>query len=248
MAELQGEARAAYVRRMFSRIARRYDRLNRWMTAGQDLRWRREVIQRADLQPGEGLLDLGCGTGDLALEALRQAPRARVVGADFTHAMLAVAQRRPKLQARPAWILADALHLPFPDGAFDAVVSGFLLRNLGDLPAALAEMRRVLVPGRGRLLCLETTPLSPNWLRPLLAFHMKRVIPFLGRWLAGDAAAYNYLPASTESFPTAPVLADALQREGFVGVGFVKRMFGTIAIHWGRRPPPTSRPILPGAS
>ncbi|HSB89229.1 MAG TPA: ubiquinone/menaquinone biosynthesis methyltransferase [Anaerolineales bacterium] len=234
MADLQGEARAAYVRRMFERIASRYDQLNRLMTAGQDRRWRGEVVRRAALQPGERVLDLGAGTGDLALEALRRVPAARVVGADFAQPMLGIASRRGA-NTGAAWILADALHLPFARATFDSLVSGFLLRNVSDLEAALEEQARVLKPSRGRMVCLDTTPPGPGPLRPLLEFHLRRVIPLLGRWVARDPEAYNYLPGSTQRFLTAEALAEQLQRHGFIGVGFVRRMFGTIAIHWGRR-------------
>jgi len=234
MAELRGEARAAYVRRMFGRIASRYDLLNRLMTAGQDRRWRGEVVDRAALQPGERLLDVGCGTGDLALEALRRSPQASVVGADFAAPMLAMARRRGAASGA-AFILADALHLPFPAGTFDVLVSGFLLRNVSDLDEALAEQARVLRAWRGRIVALDTTPPSPGPFRPLLDFHLHRVIPFLGRWVARDPEAYNYLPGSTQRFLPADALAESLRRHGFAGVGFVRRMFGTIAIHWGRR-------------
>ncbi len=231
MSDLQGDARAAYVRNLFGRIARRYDLLNRLMTAGQDRRWRVEVIRRIDPRPGEHLLDIGCGTGDLALEAARQQPRAQVVGADFTLPMLAIARRRPDSH-RSAWVLADALHLPFAARSFDAVVSGFLLRNVTDLDAGLAEQARLLNPG-GRMACLDTTPPSPGVLRPALDFHLNRVIPWLGRWIARDPEAYNYLPGSTQRFVTAEALAERMQHLGFSQVGFVRRMFGTVAIHWG---------------
>ncbi len=233
MAHLTGEARARYVRRMFGRIARRYDLLNRLMTLGQDLRWRREAVRRLAPAPGSRVLDLGAGTGDLALEVLRQAPRARVVAADFTPEMVALGRRRPGGE-RVAWVIADALHLPFADGAFDAVVSGFLLRNVVHLERALAEQRRALRPG-GRLVALDTTPPRPGPLRPLLDFHLHTVVPLLGRLVAGDAEAYHYLPASTERFETAEGLAERLRRLGFAEVGFVRRMLGTVAIHWGIR-------------
>jgi demethylmenaquinone methyltransferase / 2-methoxy-6-polyprenyl-1,4-benzoquinol methylase len=230
--ELEGEARAAYVRSLFGRIARRYDLLNRLMTAGQDRRWRAEVIRRIDLRPEESLIDIGCGTGDLALEAVRRQPGARVVGVDFAPPMLALARRRPGAQPN-AWVQADALHLPFADGSFDAVVSGFLLRNVTDLDAALDEQARLLKPSRGRMASLDTTPPSPGLLRPALNFHLRRVIPWLGRWIGRDPEAYNYLPSSTERFLTAEALADRLQRVGFSQVRFVRRMFGTVAIHSG---------------
>jgi demethylmenaquinone methyltransferase/2-methoxy-6-polyprenyl-1,4-benzoquinol methylase len=146
--------------------------------------------------------------------------------------MLAIARRRRGAE-RVRWVLDDALHLPFATGAFDAAVSGFLLRNVTDVDAALMEQRRVLRPGAGRLLCLDTTPPRPSPLRPLLEFHLNRVIPALGRWIAGDAEAYNYLPGSTRRFISAEDLAERMRRAGFAHVGFVRRMFGTVAIHWG---------------
>ena len=222
---------------MFGRIAGRYDLLNRLMTVGQDRRWREELIRRIALQPGERLLDLGCGTGDLALEALHRCPAARVVGADFASPMLAIARRRTPA-GRADWILADALHLPFAKSTFDVVVSGFLLRNVSDVDAALAEQRRLLNPNRGRMAALDTTPPSEGPLRPLLEFHLGRVIPWLGRWIGRDAEAYNYLPGSTRRFLTADVLADRMRRLGFRRVGYVRRMFGTIALHWGSREDP----------
>ena len=145
--QLTGHERAVYVQDMFTRIAGRYDLMNRLMTGGQDLRWRREVIRRTALPEQGRLLDLGTGTGDLAREALHQYPACRPVAADFTLAMMQVGkQRQPASQAFPVWSAADALHLPFHDQAFEAVVSGFLMRNVSDIPLALQEQFHVLQP------------------------------------------------------------------------------------------------------
>lgn len=233
MKPLPHEDRARAVQRMFDRIAPRYDLMNRLMTAGQDVRWRREVVRRARLQAGMRVLDLGAGTGDLSFEVLRQHPQVQPVAADFTLGMLHIAQRRAG--ARPVvWSAADALHLPFPDEAFDAVISGFLLRNVTDLPRALREMRRVLRPG-GRFVALDTTRPARNWLYPFIAFHLHTVIPWLGRLIAGQAEAYTYLPQSTEGFLRAEELAAHMAAAGFRQIGFRRRMFGTIAIHWGEK-------------
>jgi demethylmenaquinone methyltransferase/2-methoxy-6-polyprenyl-1,4-benzoquinol methylase len=130
------QKRAQGVQRMFARIAPRYDLMNRLMTGGMDVRWRVEVIRRARLGAGDHLLDLGAGTGDLAREALKQAPGAGVVAADFTVEMMQTGRSR---YGKPQdWSGADALRLPFPDQCFDAVVSGFLMRNVVDVPRALA--------------------------------------------------------------------------------------------------------------
>ena len=231
MSELTGEARARYVRRMFGRIAPRYDLLNRLMTAGQDRRWRAETIRRLNLPEAPRLLDLGAGTGDLGCEALDQRPSACVVALDFTPEMMRLGKRRPT-GGQVQWVVGDAAHLPFPAAAFDAVVSGFLLRNVPDLDAVLREERRV-TRSSARVASLDTTPPPRSWLRPLLRFHLHTVIPALGRLIAGDSEAYNYLPQSTERFVEAESLAQRMRAAGFEQVGFVRRMLGTIAIHWG---------------
>ena len=232
MAHLTGDERARYVQGMFTHIARRYDLMNRLMTAGQDVRWRGEVISRAALPASGRLLDLGAGTGDLARQALRQAPGSLPVAADFTLEMMRVGKTRPSLVLE--WAAADALCLPFSDESFDAVVSGFLLRNVSDILQALREQRRVLKPS-GRMVALDTTQPPKNALAPLINLHLHTVIPTLGRLVAGDAEAYRYLPDSTENFLSAEGLAKLMQEAGFQGVGFRRLMLGTVAIHWGVR-------------
>jgi len=234
MANLTGRRRAEYVQDLFSRIAHRYDLMNRVMTAGQDIAWRQEVIRRAALPPGGRLLDLGAGTGDLAREATAQFPGCRAVAADFTMQMMLVGRSRPGAR-RLDWLSADALQLSFPPGTFDAVVSGFLLRNVIDLPLVLQEHYRVMKPG-GRIVCLDTTRPSRNFLSPLINFHLHFVIPTLGELLTGERGAYAYLPESTEKFLGAEELAARMVAAGFQGVGFLRLMFGTVAIHWGERP------------
>lgn len=232
MSELSGDERARYVRRMFGRLADHYDLLNRLITFGQDRRWRREAVRRLGVSPSDTVLDLGAGTGDLAFEILRREPEATVVAADFTPEMI----RRGRQRARavvPSWLIADARQLPFPKETFSAVVSGFLLRNIGEVSAALREQVRVLKPG-GRLVCLETTP--PNGpLKPIARLHLQIVIPLLGGLLTGDRAAYQYLPDSTEGFHSAETLAQALSQAGLRQVGFSRKMLGTVAVHWGEK-------------
>ena len=230
MTRLTGQERASYVQHMFTRIAGRYDLMNRLMTGGQDVRWRRQVIRLARLHSGASLLDLGTGTGDLAREALAQVPRARVVAADFTLEMMRVGQRRGPLD----FSSADALRLPFPDASFDAVVSGFLMRNVIDLQKALQEQQRVLKKG-GRIVVLDTTRPRKNMLSPLIWLHMHVVIPLLGRILTGSSDAYRYLPETTEGFVTAENLASRMAVAGFKKIDYQRFMFGTIAIHWGEK-------------
>jgi demethylmenaquinone methyltransferase/2-methoxy-6-polyprenyl-1,4-benzoquinol methylase len=230
MSQLTGDERARYVHGVFTRIAARYNRMNRLMTGGQDVRWRKEAIQRLQLRPGMHLLDLGAGTGDLGREALRQQPAVHLAAVDFNLDMMYAGQTNGPLP----WINADALRLPFPDQAFEAVVSGFLMRNIGDLASALCEQSRMLKPG-GRMVILETTRPRPGFFTPLVWLHMHAIIPLIGGIVSRDREAYRYLPASSESFLAAEQLAGQMVAAGFTQVGFRCRMFGTIAIHWGEK-------------
>ena len=233
MANLTGNERAQYVQGMFARIAHRYDLMNRLMTVGQDVRWRREVIRRAILKPRSSLLDLGAGTGDLALEAIRQQTNISVTAADFTLEMMRIGQYRAGATC-VQWAASDALDLPFPANTFDAVVSGFLLRNVSDTRRSLREQHRILKPG-GRIVCLDTTRPPKSIFTPVINFHLHQVIPTIGGMISGDRDAYRYLPDSTESFLAAEQLAERMLSAGFRKVGFNRRLLDTIAIHWGEK-------------
>jgi demethylmenaquinone methyltransferase/2-methoxy-6-polyprenyl-1,4-benzoquinol methylase len=231
LTHLNNSERESHVQDMFARIAPRYDLMNRLMTFGQDTGWRREVIQRARLSGKSRLLDLGAGTGDLAAEALHQCPSCQVVAADFTLPMMRVGQTR-LASASLDWSAADAGCLPFPSGRFNAVVSGFLLRNVTNLRQSLAEQYRVLKLG-GRIVSLDTTPPPRTLLAPFIRLHLHTVIPTLGKLVSGNPEAYHYLPDSTEAFLEPERLAGLLITAGFREVGFLRMMFGTVAIHWG---------------
>ncbi len=231
MTNFTGNEKSRYVQSVFTRIAHRYDLMNRLMTGGQDIRWRKEVIRRAALHPHASLLDLGAGTGDLAREALAQQPTARVTAADFTLEMMRVGRKATDLFA---WSAADALHLPFQENRFEAVVSGFLMRNVADNMAALQEQYRVLKP-KGRIVILDTTRPKKNPLSPFIWVHLHVIIPALGTLLSGQHDAYTYLPDSTEAFLSAEELASRMAIAGFKRIGYKRVMFGTIAIHWGEK-------------
>lgn len=231
MANLTGNERAQFVQGIFTRIAHRYDLMNWLMTVGQDVRWRKEVIRRAGLTRGGILLDLGTGTGDMGLEAARQQPGIEIVAADFTVEMMHFGQARDEAGFLQ-WAAADTLYLPFPANMFDAVVSGFLLRNVSDIRQSLREQHRVLKPG-GRIVCLDTTRPPKNLFSPVINFHLHTVIPVFGRVISGDPDAYRYLPDSTEAFLAAEQLAGRMLSAGFREVGFNRRMLATVAIHWG---------------
>ena len=234
MANLQGQDRADYVQDMFARIAERYDTMNRLMTFGQDVRWRQYVIRQANLPAGGRLLDIATGTGDIADEGQRQVPGLRAVGGDFTIEMMRAGKRLPGREAIE-WAAADTLALPFPDATFDAVTSGFLMRNVIDVAGAFREQWRVTRPG-GRVVVLESSPPKDNLLRPLIKIHLNTVIPTLGRLITGEADAYRYLPDSTQGFQGPDELAATMRATGFVDVGYRLFMFGTIAVHVGTKP------------
>jgi len=212
------------VRTMFDRIAPVYDAMNRIMTLGLDVRWRRLAAQAA-VRPGDTVLDAACGTGDLAI-ADRKAGAAKVTGLDFSERMLERARRKAPLE----WVQGDMLALPFDVASFDAATVGFGVRNVADLELALRELRRVLRPG-GRLAILEITQ-PRGLLRPFFSLWFDRVVPLLGKVLPGGAA-YTYLPASVRRFPNAEALAELLRACGFGDVRFRLLAGSIVALHTG---------------
>ena len=221
-----------YVNTMFARIAGRYDLMNRLMTGGQDARWRRLMVREAALPGGGRFLDIATGTGDVAFEALHQQPDLNlVVGADFTLPMMHVGQMRA--DDRPVrWSAADTLCLPFPNDTFDAVASGFLMRNVVDVAAALAEQRRVARPG-GRVLVLDV-PRPPDTLwGGMFRFYFHQIVPRLGGLISGQPDAYAYLPRSADSFFRPAELAAAMEAVGLGRVRYRMLMLGTVALHIG---------------
>jgi demethylmenaquinone methyltransferase/2-methoxy-6-polyprenyl-1,4-benzoquinol methylase len=216
------------VRAMFDRIARVYDRMNSVMTAGMHHRWRRRAVDMARVGPGDRVLDVATGTGDLALELERRTGPGGVVGMDFAEAMLDIARHKaPGITFEQG----NALALRYPDGSFDAATVGFGARNFSDLRQGLAEMARVVKPG-GRVVVLEiTTPQRPplSWFFRIWFDHL---VPGLGK-LAGDSDAYSYLPSSVRRFPGPEALGAELSSVGLDDVRWMLTAGGIIAIHWG---------------
>ena len=225
---------------MFGQIASKYDLLNRLMTGGQDINWRKVVVEKLSPKPDAWYLDNGAGTGDLAYAILSKEPHAGIVAADFTFEMISVGRLRP-CQEKIYWVVADAENLPFRGSVFKGVVSGFLLRNVSDPRRAMGEQVRVLETG-GNIVTLDTTPPKSGLLQPIIWVHLHIVIPLLGKLVAGSAEAYTYLPDTTEKFMTAEKLALLIENSGLCAVGFVRKMFGTVAIHWGKKPDVLSDP------
>jgi demethylmenaquinone methyltransferase/2-methoxy-6-polyprenyl-1,4-benzoquinol methylase len=238
---------------MFNAIARRYDLMNRLMSGGQDVRWRRIAADAAQLRPGQRALDVATGTGDLARELVRRVvPGGEVVGVDIATEMLARARR--KLAGLPVRLeLGDAMDLPYAE-EFDAATVAFGLRNFSDRRRGLERMKRALRPG-GWLVVLEMTPPprgGPLWpprdllwpsralydaiFAPLLQLYIHRIIPLLGRFIAGQESAYTYLPQSVVAMLTAEQIADLFRAIGLVNVGVRRLNFGMVAICWGQKP------------
>jgi demethylmenaquinone methyltransferase / 2-methoxy-6-polyprenyl-1,4-benzoquinol methylase len=213
------------VRTMFDRIAPVYDAMNRVMTAGLDLRWRRLAAKEV-VRPGERVLDAACGTGDFALADL-EAGAGEVVGVDFSARMLERARRK---SAAVEWVQGDLLALPFAAASFDAVTVGFGVRNLSELESGLRELRRVLRTG-GRLAVLEITQ-PRGVLRPFFSVWFDRLVPAAGRLLPGGGA-YSYLPASVRRFPRAEELVRLLEQVGFKDVRFRLLAGSIVALHTG---------------
>jgi len=234
----EGEEKVRAVRDLFDRIAERYDLVNRVMTLGMDVGWRRRTVRELRLPAGALVADLACGTGDLCLLAARRVgPEGRVTGVDISEEMLAVGRRKVAeagLADRVDLLRANALDLPFPDRSFDVVTSGFVLRNLADLPRALAEMARVLRPG-GRAVILELSHPTNPLVRVPFRFYFTRVVPLLGAWAArgwkGPVAPYAWLPVSWRSFPDAPRLAGMLREAGFAEVRWLPLTGGIACLH-----------------
>ena len=224
---------AERVRGMFAAIAGRYDLLNRVMTGGLDVLWRRR-IGRLDVGTGP-VLDACTGTGDLAFALKKRHPGVRVVGADFTRAMLTRAAAKDRRRG-VAWVEGDGEALPFADGAFTAATVGFGLRNVADTRRGLRELARVLAPG-GRLVVLETSRPTNPLVRPVFAAFFGGVVPTLGRVLTGNpAGAYDYLPASAAAFPDGEDFCGLMRECGFASCAFDPVGFGAATIYTARKP------------
>src|SRR5256885_6240945 len=218
---------------MFDRIAPRYDLLNRLLSLGTDLSWRRRALELARMGDNGHALDVGTGTGDFALALLARSPRsATVTGVDISGGMLEVAERRASkagLGARYEGLIAGVESLPFADGVFDVAMAGFVVRNVGDVPGGLGEMRRVLRPGgRGVILDLHT-PRNPAVRRLYRSYSF--ISPRLAAALGSDPEAYRYLPRSIEAFYDPETLAALMRTAGFMRVRFERLTFGIAAIH-----------------
>lgn len=224
------------VREMFTRIAPRYDLLNHLLSAQMDRVWRARVAKEMKPildRPDARVLDVCCGTGDLAFSLKRHA-QARIMGADFSHTML-VRARRKNGSAPLTFLEADALRLPFADRSFDLITMAFGFRNLANYEQGLGEMFRLLKHG-ATLSILEFAEPPPGVLGDLYRFYTQKLLPKIGGFISGDAAAYEYLPKSVARFFRPAELAGVMMGVGYVGVRYHRMTLGSVALHIAVRP------------
>ena len=228
------EGKQRYVRQLFATIADRYDFITRFLSYGQDGRWKRRLIRLAALQPADRVLDLACGTGDLVFAAAPHVRRA--VGLDVTYRMvqLAVEKETSERARHVSFLTGDMLALPFADGTFDVVTTGYGLRNVPDLDQSLAEIARVLTPG-GRLLSLDFNRPDNPVVRSAYLAYLTVVGSALGTALHGDPDTYRYIPASIRQYPGAKAVGTMMRRHGFTTVDVVPILGGLMAIHAASR-------------
>lgn len=224
------------IREMFSAIAPRYDLLNHLLSANVDkLWWRRTAKTFPSIlaRPGARVLDLCCGTGDMAFALRREGTQARIIGADFSRPMLELASSKTSPDRKIHWIEADALQLPFPDQSFDLLTSAFGFRNLADYDAGLREICRLLKPG-GECGILEFSA-PEGFLGKLYRVYFKSVLPRVGNLISGSNGAYSYLPASVERFPSPPEMLERMKAAGFQEASWVPYTFGIAGLYRGKR-------------
>jgi demethylmenaquinone methyltransferase/2-methoxy-6-polyprenyl-1,4-benzoquinol methylase len=224
--------KAAQVQDMFDRIAGTYDTLNNWISMGFHKQWKHKACQKLQLPFGGKALDVCTGTGDLVAYLLPLlGPQGEVAGLDFSANMLACARQRYVDQPNVTFTQGDALALPYADNTFDGAIISFGLRNVTDIPKALAEMHRVIKPG-GWMVNLDTCP-TPKL--PGMNFYFSKIMPLIGGALAKDTQAYQYLSKSTQHFLTPQQLKQAFENTGCINVTSETLMLGSVSLQTGQK-------------
>ncbi len=222
---------------MFNKISGSYDLLNRMLSLGIDVRWRKILVQKLKLNGPDTILDVATGTADLAIAIAKAIPAAQVTGLDIAEEMLQIGRKKTEEQDLTSRIIlevGDAENLPYPDHSFDAITVAFGVRNFEDLERGVAEMNRVLRPG-GRLFVLEFSQ-PKGWLfRPIFQLYFKYLLPLIGRLTSKDARAYHYLFESVQAFPEGETFLELMRKQGFGQTSWTTLTFGTCSIYEGLR-------------
>lgn len=227
------EHKRRYVRTLFATIADRYDFITVFLSFGRDRAWKRRLVREAQLTRSDTVLDLACGTGDIAFEAARCG--ARVVGLDITTRMIELASAKSEARGGIAnFLVGDMMALPFEAAAIDAVTTGYGLRNVPNLPDAIGEIARVLRPG-GRLLSLDFNRPRSALIRTAYLAYLTVVGSALGWMLHGDPDTYRYIPESVRRYPGAHGVADLLRAHGFDEVRVIPLFAGFMTLHAARK-------------
>lgn len=234
-----GMQKKEQVAQMFDSIASRYDFVNRFLTAGIDIRWRKKAIdQLKNIQPRQ-VLDVATGTGDIAIMTYELLHPEKITGIDISEGMLELGRKKLEklnLTDRIQLLKADSEQIPFPDIHFDAITVAFGVRNFQDLKKGLSEMLRVLRPG-GKLVILEFSRPSNAVFRVLCNFYMNVITPGIGRLFANNKKAYQYLTNSVQAFPEGQSLLDILQETGFTNAYMKRLSLGICTIYCGSKTP-----------
>jgi demethylmenaquinone methyltransferase/2-methoxy-6-polyprenyl-1,4-benzoquinol methylase len=224
-------------RLMFDSIARHYDGTNKILSFGLDGMWRRRAVSRLNLGAERRYLDVGCGTGDIALEILRQAPESKVVGIDPSQEMLSRGQLKISeagLSDSISLIMGDVLGLKFEDESFDGAITSFCIRNVTDRRQGLSEIRRVVRPG-GRLVILELTQPTGAIMRPLFSIYARVVMPIVTK-IMSSVSAYRYLTDSMVDFPRPEMILDLMKEVGFIDRRYARMTGGIVTLFEGNKP------------
>ena len=233
---MKGTEKEAYVFSVFEKVSEGYDKANDRISLGLQKHWKKMLTDRLEdsLPPGSSMLDVCCGTGDIAIAAAKGRPDVSVTGMDFSPAMLQIAKEKGEGIPNLSWERADAMHLPWEDNSFSAVTISFGLRNTPDYEQVIAEMQRALKPG-GYMYCLDSFVPDIPFVLPFYRLYFKWVMPMIGGGFR-HRKEYRWLWLSTKGFLRKKELARMYRRAGLTKVGFKTRMFGACAMVWGRKP------------
>ncbi|PCI23973.1 MAG: bifunctional demethylmenaquinone methyltransferase/2-methoxy-6-polyprenyl-1,4-benzoquinol methylase UbiE [SAR324 cluster bacterium] len=232
----EGDAKPHFVQSSFTRIAAKYDLFNDLITQGMHRYWKNFMVKKAKLKPGDKVLDLCCGTGDIT-ERLEQAvgPKGTTLGLDFSAGMLQVAGARNQGQAKRSFLQGDAMVLPIRSSSMDVITVGYGLRNLRHIQPCLDEVMRVLKPG-GRFLILDMGKVKLPIVKQIFQFYFFQVVPLIGKLLYKGEDMFEYFPESSVKYPSQEKMADLLRTTGFMEVEFFNFTCGATAIHYAEKP------------